>query len=179
LGNTVFKISNHFEKNKTVEDAIERIFNSWNWEPVEEFGIKRWKQENGFRFQVSSTDTFIKTFQGSYENMEPHNNNPAEAFDLCVQKKCPMLLDGKMYKCGTLALMPELLERFNWPNKDKWNPYIIDGIDVNCNEKELENFVNNFGKPHKLCSQCPSKKDIDSIIDHKKNVKFKSQKEQK
>ena len=31
-------------------------------------------------------------------------------------------------------------------------------------------YLNNFGKPHSICRQCPSQKDKDSLIDHRINV---------
>jgi uncharacterized protein (DUF983 family) len=117
--------------------------------------------------------TYYKTFLGDYSNMRPHNNDPVEAFSVCSQKRCPMMYKGKLYKCGTLALTGDILDKFNRPNYDSWKPYLNQGIDINCSDLELNNFLNNFGKPHQLCKQCPTSTDQDSIIDHRKNVKFK------
>jgi organic radical activating enzyme len=172
LGNTVLKISKHIDS-PIIDQAIDRVFKTWDWEPVTEFGIDRWARPNQLRFQVATPITFFKTFQGTYENMMPHNNYPADAFDLCVQKKCPLLYKGKIYKCGTLALTPELLERFHWPNQELWQLYIDSGLAVDCEQSTLETFVNNFGKPHKMCAQCPSSKDLSSIINHRQTVTFK------
>jgi hypothetical protein len=168
----VLKISHH-TNDARIDSVIDRIFSSWTWEPIEEFGIKRWARNNSLRFQIARPHTFVKTFQGEYHNMRPHANSANEAFELCVQKKCPLLYKGQIYKCGTIGLTPELLERFDWPNLELWKPYIDSGLSTDCNETDLQAFINNFGKPHTMCTQCPSVKDTNSVIDHKKTVTFK------
>lgn len=173
LENTVFKISYHIQ-NDTVDQCIDKIFNDYTWEPVSEFSINRFKEKDrDFRFQIARPELFYKTFKGSYNNMEPHDNNPADAFDLCVQKKCPMLLNGKIFKCGTLGLTPDILKRFDYPNLEKWKPFIDTGLEHTCSQDDLKRFVNNFGKPHRMCRQCPSAQDKDSIIIHQETVNFK------
>lgn len=172
LGNSILKISYHLPDER-VDANIDQIMNRFDWKPVHEFGIDRWLSDREFRFQVSRPTQFLKTFQGPYNDMRPHDNTPSDAFEICVQKRCPMLWNGRIYKCGTVGLMPSLLERFNWPNLDQWQPYIDAGISPECSDQELESFVTNFGRPHRLCRQCPSTKDLSSLIDHTITVKRK------
>jgi hypothetical protein len=172
LGNSVLKISQHVNTPE-LASVIQRVYDSYDWQPVHEFGIDRWATTNQFRFQIAQPKTFLKTFRNDYANMEPHNNTPADAFELCVQKRCPLLYNGRLYKCGTVGLTPELLDRHNRPNWAQWQPYIIPGLDSTCSDSELEQFVNNFGKPHTLCRQCPSSKDLTSLIDHSQTVVLK------
>jgi len=56
---------------------------------------------------------------------------------------------------------------------DLWKNYITNGLSSDCSEQELEQFINNFGKPHSICRQCPSENDLESVIDHRKNVEYK------
>lgn len=173
MENTVFKISAHVEDAK-LDVIVDKIMTAVVWEPVHEFGIDRWRGKNrDFKFQIVRPTRFFKTFRNDYHNMAPHNNEPAEAFDLCVQKRCPMLWDGKIYKCGTLALIQETLDRHDRPNLEQWQPYLDSGLDPACDQKQLELFLNNFGRPHSLCRQCPSNKDLASILDHTVTVSFK------
>lgn len=169
LGNAVFKISAH----TTVDAEIQRVFDSRAWSPVTEFGIERWASPRGLRFQIARPTKFFKTFRGSYHDMMPHHSDAAAAFDLCVQKRCPLLVNGRIWKCGTLALTPGMLERHQWPNLDLWQPYIDPGLDSDCTDQELMQFLQNFGKPHARCRQCPTRQDLDSILDHTKTVTFK------
>lgn len=169
LGNVNFKISLHVIDDK-LQKNLEKLHSTWNWKPVHEYGIERWLTTNDFRYQLTSPDIFYRTFKGNYDVMEPHDNEPYDSFQYCSQKKCPMLYQGKLFKCGTLALTPSILERFNWPNKSKWEPYVIPGLSHDCSELELDEFLKNFGKPHSLCRQCPTLKDQSSIINHKITV---------
>ncbi len=66
-----------------------------------------------------------------------------------------------------------MLKQQGWPNQDQWLTKIIDGLGPDCSEQDLEKFVKNFGKPHQLCSQCPSENDQSSMIDHRSTVVFK------
>jgi hypothetical protein len=174
VGNCVLKISYHVstpELDKCISDIM-----SWRpWESVTEFGIARWKSPQNMRLQISYPKTFLKTFQGNYENMAPHSNDPARAFEICVQKKCPMLNSGRIWKCGTLALTPALLDRMNRPNWNQWQSFVDPGLGADCDEKQLKAFVENFGKPHRLCGQCPTQNDVDSMFDHVSTVKFKKE----
>jgi len=172
LGNTVLKISYHIAS-PSLDNTIDRIFAAYDWKPVKEFGIHRYKNQNGTRFQIAKPKKFFKTFRNDYKNMMPHNSDPVAAFDLCVQQRCPLLYKGKIYKCGTLGLTPELLERMNYPNMQQWEKYLDSGLDIDCDYTDLNKFIDNFGKPNKMCAQCPTAKDTDSIIDHLSTVTFK------
>jgi hypothetical protein len=158
------------EKDTDVEDAIKIIFGKYKWNTVTEYGINRYITDNGFRFQINRPKTFLKTYQGNYSNMTPHNNAPQDAFDICCQPTCPLLYKGRIYKCSTSGLLKETLEKFNNPNWEVWKSYITEGIDANCSTEELQTFINNFGQANELCSMCPSIDDIDSNINHYDNV---------
>jgi hypothetical protein len=172
VGNCVLKISYHISTPE-LDDCISKIMSWRNWEGVNEFGINRWKSPQGMRFQIARPQKFLKTFQHNYENMSPHNNNPADAFKICVQKKCPMLNHGRIWKCGTVALTPALLDRMNRPNWNQWQKFIDTGLAPDCDQQDLELFVSNFGRPHGLCAQCPSEYDKNSMVDHTNTVDFR------
>lgn len=172
MGNSVLKISVHVEDDR-VNRIIKYVMNRFDWRPVTEFNINRWSTGDRFKFQITRPERFFRTFQGPYHDMRPHNNNPREAFAVCSQKQCPLLFGGNLFKCGTAALTPSMLRRQENPNLDLWKPYITNGISPDCSEQELKKFIDNFGLPHSICRQCPSEKDLESIIDHKRNVEYK------
>jgi organic radical activating enzyme len=172
LGNSVLKISQHVDDPR-LTDAIDHVFSSRDWKPINEYGIDRWVSSSGLRFQIVRPTQFLKTFKGEYVDAAPHDSDPAQAFSICVQKKCPLLFDEKIWKCGTAALTPPMLERFDWPNRAQWEPFIVPGLESTCSNEELNTFVNNFGKPHGLCKQCPSTTDTGSRVDHASTVAFK------
>lgn len=172
IGNCILKITVHLS-NKRVQSVIDKIQNAYDWEPVYEYGIHRHSLPNGMKFQVNKPKWFTKTFQNTYADMLPWDSNPIEAFDNCHQQTCSMLLEDKLYKCSNTALIPGVWEKHNQPNADAWKPYIDTGLSLDAPLKELKAFSNNFGKPHAVCQQCPTKKDSASWIDHTKTVVFK------
>jgi len=172
MGNSVLKISRHLEHD-AVDQAIDKVFAAESWQPVQQFGINRWRDSTGMIFQVSEPETFLRTFQNSYADMAPHDSDPREAFDLCVQKRCPLLHDNQLFKCGTAGLTPSILDRFNRPNWQAWAPYVGTGLGIDCADIELEKFCANFGHPHAMCRQCPSTRHHHSVIPHRANVVFK------
>lgn len=172
LGNVILKISKHV-KDERIKNIVKYIMNRFDWEPVTEFHIHRWLTSNNFRFQINAPEKFYRTFKGTYFNMVPHNNNPIDAFDLCVQKTCPLLYEEKLFKCGTLALTPDILDKTGQSDKPEWKPYLDQGLGIDVSDDKLEKWINNFGKPHAVCRQCPTINDAESIIDHKSNVVFK------
>jgi organic radical activating enzyme len=172
MGNAVFKITVHVEDER-IERMIKRIHAQYTWEPVYEFGIHRFSTDREFKFQVTRPTKFYKSFRGEYINMQPHTSDAKAAFDVCIQQRCPIIYKNKLYKCGVAALQPEIVERFGQPNWQEWEPYLNTGLDLSCSDLELSKFVNNFGKPHAMCKQCPTADDASSLIDHTKTVTFK------
>jgi sulfatase maturation enzyme AslB (radical SAM superfamily) len=154
IGNCVFKISVHLE-DKDLENTIQNIFAQYSWQEVTEYGISRWKTNRGLRLQINRPTQFLKTFHGKYSDMQPHHSKPLDAFDLCVQKTCPLLYKESIYKCSTSALLLDTLDRFDRPNWNQWKSFIEQGITVNSPYKDIQAFVDNFGKPHQRCGQCP------------------------
>lgn len=173
LGNAVLKISYHVDDAR-VNNSIARVMESHAWTPITEHGIDRWKLIDGdLRFQVSAPTKFYRTFKNNYFNMAPHDNDPADAFAMCVQQRCPILHQGQLYKCGTAGLTPAILQRFGNPNINSWQPFLDAGIDIDCSDAVLKRFIDNFGKPHAMCRQCPTPGDTASILDHRATVTFK------
>lgn len=172
VGNCVFKIGVHLH-DTILENTIQYILNRYDWEEVTEFGVKRLKTANNFRFHVRRPDVFWKTYQNDYANMMPHNSDPVQAFKICCQQTCPLLYNGKLYKCSTAGLLRDTLARFNNPNFAAWEPYLDNGIGPQCSNLELNNFVTNFGRPSSICSQCPTASDIGSKIVHLDNVSMR------
>jgi MoaA/NifB/PqqE/SkfB family radical SAM enzyme len=175
VGNTVFKFTIHEDK-PYAKSIIEYIFKKYEWKPVTEYGINRWIGPNNTRFQINSPTQFFKTYKGTFGNMWPHNNNPKDAFDMCIQQTCPLLYEGKIYKCSSIALLNKVLNDWKQPINQEWKPYTdYQGISIESPLHEIVMFIKNFGKPHKICTMCPTKKDKDSILDHKANVITKKQ----
>ena len=172
VGNVVFKISVHVD-NAEMEDQIQQIQHRYTWKPVIEFGIRRWKTGNNLRLQVNRPQWFYKTFLGDYSRMQPHHSVPEQAFEICVQQNCPLLHQGRIYKCSTSALTSEIVNRFPTVDQTTWESYRDSGIDSDCDNERLIRFIDNVGRPHAMCGQCPSKHHGHSKLHHLSTVTIK------
>lgn len=172
LGNVSFKITVHVD-DPAVEHVIQRIFDQYAWQPINEHGIDRWKTTNNFRFHIKRPEQFIKTYRNDYENMAPWLCHPAEAFKVCVQQTCPLLYESAIYKCSTAGLLKPVLARHGNPNLSEWQAFIPDPLEPDCDELELLAFVRNFGQPHSICGQCPDQHMHDSQLWHRVTVHHK------
>lgn len=170
-GNFVFKITAH-RHSERVEAVIEKIFSMYKWEPVKEYGINRYRTGNNLRFQVNRPQTFIKYYRNTYSDMMPYNSNPIESFDNCMQQECPLMHNGRIYKCSTQGLLGDTLDRFDITDP-AWEPYRGHSIGPEDSDEEIARFLNHYGKPHAMCRMCPTAKDAESVILHYNKVTAK------
>ena len=60
------------------------------------------------------------------------------------------------------------------PNAKAWVNYFdnfINGsIGLDCTDIDVENFIENFGKAHLICQQCPTVLDSEAFIKHRIKV---------
>lgn len=175
LGNVIFKITVHTDS-KVIEDAIDYVNNMYNWTPIYEYGVHRFVTSNNLKFQINRPVEFYKTFQNDYKNAAPYDSDPMDSFAQCHQKECPLLYNGRIYKCSTSGLMDGVLKRFDYPNKQQWEPYLDNSkngsIGITSTDLEIKEFINNIRKPHTTCRQCPTAKTV-TIVDHTSTVRFR------
>jgi len=155
LGNIILKITVHLD-DEYLEQTVQQLFQAGSWRPITEFGIDRWAGVNGTRLQINRPSQFIKTYQGDYAHMLPWNSLPDQAFASCVQQTCPLLYRGQIYKCSTSGLLQDLLAKIGNPNQTAWKPFVTNGISVDSSDQEIQQFVDNFGRSHAMCGQCPT-----------------------
>jgi organic radical activating enzyme len=169
VGNVVFKITVHVQNDDT-EQWIKQCRQNYQWQPVVEFGIQRLRSRRAVRFQVNRPEAFLPVFRNSYADMAPWHSDPEQAFAQCIQKTCPLMYKGRIYKCSTTALLADTLDRFDRPNWPQWQEYITQGIGVDDSDEVLNKFVANFGHAESVCAQCPDH--AVSTIDHKLTVRL-------
>lgn len=88
-----------------------------------------------------------------------YNSDPERAHSICnfAQNKVYHFIKGKLYKCGPVALFPELDEQFKLdiPPEDQqlvhsYQPYTIDNI-----EQFKDNFIEHIDQVIPQCKFCP------------------------
>ena len=168
IGNVVFKITVHLDDDD-LESWIHNCFQQHDWQAVTEHEIDRWQTENRVRFQVNRPQNFLSPFKGSYHDMAPWMSEPEQAFDRCIQQTCPLMYQGRLYKCSTSALLLDTLTRFGRPNWSQWQPFITGGLGPDDPDVLIDQFIAKFGQPETICAQCPTHQA--PIIDHRFTVR--------
>jgi len=160
LGRFQLKFSVHQPNAEYLKNAIEAVHSKFTWDCKEKNDVAEHYRvlDKKIEFQIMWDNRFIKTYRGSYDNMLPYNNNPAEAFNICSQQTCPLLEQGKLYKCSTVGVLHRVLQDHNQIESPDWQPFLNTGINFDCSDTELEQFVNNYSKPHSICKMCPTEK---------------------
>jgi hypothetical protein len=116
--------------------------------------------------------TFVKSFQGFGTEMRPwDHNDPLGAIAICPCRYCPILYEGRFYKCSQIALLKEHLTRLGLIEEKAWQPYLsYKGIAPTDDPRDIERFVRLLGAPESICKMCPSKPVTDAWIDHTTTV---------
>lgn len=127
--------------------------------------VKGWKitDENGVVATISHQDQFN---QGSLiidpgtKKLTLHQSSAIVAHSACsfVIAKCYNFIKGKLYKCGPVALFPELDQKFSLDLdlKDKQLIYAYKAGDIDSDSiPVLKEFIKNIDNPIDQCKFCP------------------------
>lgn len=120
---------------------------------------------------------FIKSFQGFGTDTRPwEHNDPKGAIELCPCRFCPLLFEGRLYKCSQIALLRTHLGKLGLLEVDEWQPYLnYRGVAPTDPPEELDRFVRRFGVAESICRMCPAEKVEGAWIDHTVEVKTRAE----
>ena len=174
-GDVILKFSVHQPNAPYMQKAIQEVLDSLPWERthsdhdfIENYECKEYR----LNFQIDRTTAFLKTWKGnSYLDMKPYNSNPGKAFSICSQSHCPLLYNGRLYKCSSIAMLENVLTDHNRHQDPDWQDYLTyKGVGPNDDYADIVDWASNYAKPHKICKMCPEPADK-PYIPHIPNVK--------
>lgn len=88
-----------------------------------------------------------------------NHSSPSKAVDICISKKCHTFLHGKLYKCPTMAILPEFLDQFDIDADQKdvalLQKYVPASVD--WTKDQMKKFIEDCisGKEIDQCTFCP------------------------
>lgn len=87
-----------------------------------------------------------------------HNSNPQDAFDKCDMKYCHHMINGKLYKCGVVAVLPEFEKQHSLQLTEHQRHLLTSykPLSHDCTDKELEDFLSTVNSPIPQCALCPA-----------------------
>lgn len=167
LGNITLKFSNHIPDADYFKQAVAEVNLRFEWTKINESSetSRYYCSKTRVEFQIVTQPYFLKTYKGNYGNMKPYTNDPIEAFKMCSQALCPLMFEGKLYKCSSLGVLNRALSDHNQIDDPDWEWHLTQYLDIGCSDDKLLAFINNYNKPNKICSMCPTEKDK-AAFDH-------------
>ena len=122
---------------------------------------------NGVRLKVEYNWWF---HQGAIVKTETgktlHNSDINKAHNICHSKTCHHLMNGKIYKCGAVALFPEFDKQHSLElsseDRELMNSYRP--LSVTDSEETKVNFINNLKNSIPQCKFCPEEYHGDQIF---------------
>ena len=179
-GNIWLKISNHVPGADWYDQAVALVKKSFNWKELK-------KSQNIYKqvfaskveflhdpkyncfLEIPEYDKYQVMATGDYGNLKPWKQDPVDSFKRCMAADSVAFNDGKLYKCTMNWNLQYALADHGQQDDSDWKGYLYKGVDIHtCTEQELDAFISNIGKPHKICGMCPaaSQPDSEVMMDH-------------
>jgi len=110
---------------------------------------------------TSTIDAFVFHQSAVIENdgtYTLHKSDPVDAFGCCDKKHDSTIFNGKLYKCPSMALLPEFDQQFNLQLDQRQHDllYSFTPLSADCSEQELQQFIADKDTPIAQCEFCPS-----------------------
>ena len=95
-------------------------------------------------------------YQGDHQ-FKVYNSDPEKAHKVCISKYCTEMVDGKLYKCHHVALLPKFMKQYqvNISSDDKNLLLDYKPLSSDATVEEIEIFVNNLRQSIPQCTLCP------------------------
>ena len=118
---------------------------------------------NGVVVTLTNSNRFAESAIIRGDNLRLHRSDPQKAIDVCLSKYCHHFMNGKLYKCGTVALLPEFAKQFNLIVSQDENKLMnsYEPATVFDSDKKFANFIENLssGAPIPQCQFCTESND--------------------
>lgn len=113
---------------------------------------------NDVNVELHFAETFVSAplkFDGGIP--EVYNSDKKKAHDVCISKYCHHFIEGKLYKCHHVALLPKFIEQFHVDisadNEELLNRYKPATVDMS--DSALNKFISELVNPIDQCKLCP------------------------
>lgn len=180
--NVNFSISVHSQEpwyKEKINQAIKKI--------TDIIGVGTWSQTSPYTKYFVGRDNhsltlnettslaWVSHYQGHGDSLAPGNNFDCDKFveshSYCEAKQFIQLYNGALYKCPPLAVLDDTLSKYNYPNKNIWQPWLdYRPLTVESSDSEIANWLDTQAKPEKYCNMCFGGQG--STIPHKMKVKL-------
>lgn len=107
---------------------------------------------------IDNTQFTACALQDQGSHFVVHDSEADIAFAACTMSRSHTLIDGVLFKCPMVAILPRFMQQYvvELTNKQK---DLLDGykpLEPGCSDSELQEFFINENKPIPQCTFCPS-----------------------
>lgn len=133
-------------------------------------------EDGGVVLDVFRPRVFVRSYRGFGTSMRPWDHgDPRGAIEMCPCRYCPLLYEGRLYKCSQVALLRRQLGALGLLDCEDWQPYLAyEGVGPE-DPAAVARFVRSFGKAERVCGMCPARPDEGVLVDHTAGVLTKQE----
>jgi hypothetical protein len=150
--------------------------------------LEKWQTEiypvqlidaNGVKVELSMSHYFNEStvrFDPLTKELTLHNSDPVKALEVCYSKTCHHFIEGKLYKCGPVGVLPNFIKEFPVVLSDKDRELINSYIpaEYNWSSDSMDQFIKNLVDKTVIpqCKFCPATMDAKQFEAGTKKVKI-------
>ena len=103
-----------------------------------------------------------------------HQSDVKKAHDICHSKTCHHFMNGKLYKCGAVALFPEFAKQYTVTLSPEDHELMLgyQPMTINDTAQQKQEFLNNLPNAIPQCRFCPEEYHGEQIFAEEKKVVF-------
>ena len=169
VGNVVYQISLHWREGPKFEEIKKQLlsqmqkYESWTTVKSDRKEIIYAFSHGTVLVQLAVFGEFIQPYQGHGNSMKPWASDDINAsYNICGSPRNPILYNNRIFKCGPIANLEDTLILHNLEKDPDWQTYLdYKGFGVSDDLTEL---IDNFNKPHDICSMCSKHKEQAEIL---------------
>jgi sulfatase maturation enzyme AslB (radical SAM superfamily) len=141
---------------------------------IHKIDIDTWKKEAGHTILIDKNNVKVYVTYGENFVTSPlkykgddsfavYDSDKELAHSICISKYCTELVDGKLYKCHHVALLPKFMEQYqvNISPEDKELLLSYRPLESTATIEETKAFIDNLSYSIPQCKLCP-----ESYINH-------------
>lgn len=109
------------------------------------------------RFDATEFTDIALIDSGPDTEFTVHDSDPELAFNCCAMRLSHTMLDGRLYRCPMVAVLPEFRKQY----AVKLQPHqqqLLDSyqsLSADCSDEELKSFIDSRHQPMPQCRLCP------------------------
>jgi len=140
----------------------------------------QWRDKSGMNLKLAQEWHFATSslIRDQDNKLSLQNSDPDEAAKICDfnNSGCHHFINGKLYKCGVVALLPEFIKQFK-VDMDTRQQQLIDSYvpaSADWSSEDLSQFIDDLNNKKTIpqCNLCPANKEISKFSASTKKIKI-------